>query len=239
MIFIQRDGVESRKLSYDNKVCLACGICADSCPTDSLAMADVLAIARGQSEGNNIVLDADSCVLCGLCSFACPFGALDFEIGGENAKELDNYPKWTHESSINEDDCEFCGRCHVACPQDAILFTRHLPDRNTLLKGEISINDDECIYCQVCAEMCPAGAISLSSSEGKTLDTIEVDEDKCVYCGVCKRACPQNAIKTVCSTCMHSEEFDKPVITGDIFITNDCISCGWCRKSVLLMRQMW
>ena len=54
MIFIQRDGSESRKLSYDNNVCLACGICADSCPTSSLALGDVLGIARGQVDGNYI-----------------------------------------------------------------------------------------------------------------------------------------------------------------------------------------
>ena len=230
MIFIQRDGVESRKLSYDNKVCLACGICADSCPTDSLAVADVLAIARGQADGNNIVLDQDTCVVCGLCSFACPFGALEFEINGEKASELANYPQWTHESEINQEDCEFCGRCYAACPQDAILFKRELPDRNELLKGEISINEENCIYCQVCAEMCPAGAITLTASDGKVLDAIEVDEDKCVYCGVCKRACPQDAIKAVCATCMHSDEFEKVKITGDIFITEDCINCGWCKE---------
>ena len=126
MIFIQRDGSESRKLSYDNNVCLACGICADSCPTSSLALGDVLGIARGQIEGNKL-------------------GALDFEIDGESSKDLANYPTWTHESAIDDEACDFCGRCTVACPQDAILFKRELPDRNDLLKGEISINDEECI----------------------------------------------------------------------------------------------
>ena len=150
MIFIQRDGSESRKLSYDNNVCLACGICADSCPTTSLALGDVLGIARGQAEGNYLVLDDNTCVLCGLCASACPFGALSFEIDGVDAKELSNYPTWTHESAIDEDACEFCGRCTVACPQDAILFKRELPDRNDLLVGEISISDEDCIYCSVC-----------------------------------------------------------------------------------------
>ena len=70
MIFIQRDGSESRKLSYDNNVCLACGICADSCPTSSLALGDVLGIARGQIEGNKLAIDEDTCVICGLCASA-------------------------------------------------------------------------------------------------------------------------------------------------------------------------
>ena len=84
MIFIQRDGSETRKLSYDNNVCLACGICADSCPTSSLALGDVLGIARGQIDGNKLAIDEDTCVICGLCASACPFGALDFEINGES-----------------------------------------------------------------------------------------------------------------------------------------------------------
>ena len=140
MIFIQRDGSETRKLS---------------CPTSSLALGDVLGIARGQIEGNKLAIDEDTCVICGLCASACPFGALDFEIDGESSKDLANYPTWTHESAIDDEACEFCGRCTVACPQDAILFKRELPDRNDLLKGEISINDEECIYCSACAELCP------------------------------------------------------------------------------------
>ena len=38
------------------------------------------------------------------------------------------------------------------------------------------------------------------------------------------------AIKTVCSTCMYSEEIEKVKITGDIFIGSDCINCGWCKE---------
>jgi len=230
MVFIERNGSESRKLSHDNNVCVACGICSDCCPTESIDLNDVLGIVRGQSTGDYLRIDIDTCVLCGLCSFACPFGALSFEINGENAKELPNYPNWTHESSISEEDCKFCGRCYEACPQDTIFFKRELPDRNNLLEGEITIDGDKCIYCQVCAELCPAGAITLSSSTDGPMDTIEVDEDKCVYCGVCKRACPQDAIFAVCSTCMHSEEFDKPQITGNIFIGSECINCGWCKE---------
>ena len=133
MIFIQREGSESRKLSYDNNVCLACGICADSCPTSSLALGDVLGIARGQAEGNYLALDEETCVICGLCASACPFGALDFEINGESSKDLANYPTWTHESAIDEDACEFCGRCTVACPQDAILFKETVVNQGNYL----------------------------------------------------------------------------------------------------------
>ena len=47
MVFVQRDGVESRKLTHSNDMCVACGICTDCCPTGSLSLNDVLAIRRG------------------------------------------------------------------------------------------------------------------------------------------------------------------------------------------------
>ncbi len=229
MVFIQRDGFESRKLTHENDVCVACGICVDCCPTDSLSLNDPLGIKRGQSEGNYIRMDEDTCVLCGVCASACAFGALSFEIDGKDTRELANYPTWTHDSGINQEECKFCGRCYEACPQDTIFFKRVLPDRNTLLKGEIKFDEEKCIYCQICSEMCPAEAITLSSTDGKLLDKIEVDLDKCVYCLVCKRSCPQEAIYGVCSGCMYSDEFEKPEISGDIFIGSECINCGWCK----------
>lgn len=228
MIFAERKGSKSRKLTYSPDMCIACGICADLCPTESLNLNDSLKIARGISTDDHISMEKENCVLCGLCASACAFGAMSFEIGGIDSKELPNYPKWTQESKIDEEECLYCGKCTKACPQDAIFFKRILPDRNTLLRGEISINEEECLYCAVCSELCPAGAITLDSKNGKYLDTISVDEDKCVYCEVCKRACPQNAIKAVCSGCMHSEEFETPKITGNIFIEQKCITCGWC-----------
>ena len=86
MVFVQRDGSESRKLTHNNDVCVACGICTDCCPTDSLSLNDVLAIKRGKAEGDYLSIDGDTCVLCGLCASSCAFGALSFEIGGVDIK---------------------------------------------------------------------------------------------------------------------------------------------------------
>ena len=103
MVFVQRDGVESRKLTHSNDMCVACGICTDCCPTDSLRLNDVLAIRRGQADGDYLRIDDETCVLCGLCASSCAFGALTFEIDGKDTKELANYPTWTHDSNIDED----------------------------------------------------------------------------------------------------------------------------------------
>ena len=84
MVFVQRDGVESRKLTHSNDMCVACGICTDCCPTDSLRLNDVLAIRRGQADGDYLRIDDETCVLCGLCASSCAFGALTFEIDGKD-----------------------------------------------------------------------------------------------------------------------------------------------------------
>ncbi|NLC76651.1 MAG: 4Fe-4S binding protein [Clostridia bacterium] len=45
--------------------CIACGICADECPSGSI------------SEGDDIfVIDQDTCTECGSCQDACPNDAI-------------------------------------------------------------------------------------------------------------------------------------------------------------------
>jgi ferredoxin len=48
----------------DEELCIACGLCAESCPFDALAVEDVA------------VVDRVRCVGCGVCTLACPEGAL-------------------------------------------------------------------------------------------------------------------------------------------------------------------
>lgn len=49
------------KISDD---CVACGACAEACPTEAIAEAD------GKYE-----IDADKCIDCGSCADACPVDA--------------------------------------------------------------------------------------------------------------------------------------------------------------------
>lgn len=231
MSLIEREGIENRKLIYDNDKCVGCGICADTCPTKSLRLSPIVPIARGLIELDYISCNKNNCVLCGLCASSCPFGVLGLEINGEIISKSNEYPKWNNDAKINEEDCLYCGKCVEACPRDSIFFTRKLPDLNDLLEGEISIDDEKCVYCRICEEMCPATAINISSNnEFGIPDTIEVDDSKCVYCQVCKRACPQDAITAICTTCMFNENIDKPSIEGTIFIEGKCINCGWCKS---------
>ncbi len=44
--------------------CIACGSCADQCPTGAI------------SEGDIYVIDADACIDCGSCADQCPVEAI-------------------------------------------------------------------------------------------------------------------------------------------------------------------
>ncbi len=235
MFNVERVGVEVRKLKYDDNKCLGCGICANACPTDSLRLGPIVPIARGLIEMDSISINSNSCVLCGLCSVACPFNALSLNIDGTYISEMANYPFWDVKSEVCEDDCVYCGRCFKACPRDAIVFERKLPDRESLVRGEIKIDDEKCIYCGFCADLCPPDAISLSNTPGSSVDflnnTISVDTSKCVFCGVCKRICPEDAVYEICSTCMFQDQIDVPDVVGDTFIVeSSCVNCSWCSE---------
>ena len=236
MFNIERAGEESRKLSYNNKNCVSCGICTEVCPTSSLRLGPIVPIARGLIEMDPISVNEDSCVFCGLCSVACPFDALSLSIDGVSVKEMENYPVWDTECDVNDDDCIYCGRCYTVCPQDSIIFERNLPNPADLVRGEISIDDEKCIYCSFCADLCPAGAIIIKNNPASSVDklgnSIEVDLDKCIFCGVCKRVCPEDAIRQVCATCMYSDEIETPEVTGEVFIDDtSCVSCSWCSET--------
>lgn len=231
MFTVKREGEEVRTLTHNNDHCVSCGICVEVCPTESLRLGPVVPIARGLINMEKVSVNSNSCVLCGLCAISCPFDGLDLNINSESVHELENYPRWEIKSEVNQDQCIYCGRCYNVCPQESILFGRDLPSREELVKGLIEINDKKCIYCKICAELCPAQAISVNSDLKCGVDVIAVDESKCVYCGVCKRACPEEAIKTICTTCMYSDEIIVPEITGETsIIEQDCVYCSWCAE---------
>ncbi|MCL1828707.1 MAG: 4Fe-4S binding protein [Oscillospiraceae bacterium] len=48
-----------------NKECIACGVCADECPSGC--------ISQG---GDTYVINADECTSCGVCAEQCPVSAI-------------------------------------------------------------------------------------------------------------------------------------------------------------------
>ncbi|MCC7553494.1 MAG: 4Fe-4S binding protein [Methanobacteriaceae archaeon] len=233
MASVLRDGNEKRELTHNNEKCVGCGICTDICPTSALKLGPVLPVARGLLEKDLIKINGDKCVLCGLCASSCPFDALDFEINGENIRNIDNYPKWDCGTNINEDDCIYCGKCEISCPQDAINMKRNLPELKELVRGETRTFVDKCISCHFCEDMCPSGAITIKAEENDeyTASAIEIDDTKCMYCKICQKVCPEDAIQIICATCMESEFIPTVNVDGEILLNDDlCVNCSWCEN---------
>jgi 4Fe-4S ferredoxin len=128
----------------------------------------------------------------------------------------------------------------LVCPQKAINVEREIPERKTLVLGEIDVNKDKCVLCGICAEYCPADAIELVPNEMgpssiNPIKDIVIDKDACVYCKVCEKACPHNAIEAICYKCPLASRIKKPElyneITGKTNIDEDlCVSCSWCER---------
>jgi 4Fe-4S ferredoxin len=249
---ITRSAEELRKLSFNDHVCIGCGICESTCPVEAISLDAIANIERNYTgtyfsghekiTQNNVLetnkagsktkltINEDKCVLCGMCSGLCPASALTLTIDNEPIKNIDAYPSYIAYAECNDDECIYCGKCEIACPRDAITVKRNLPERAKLVTGEITPDKDTCIYCGVCEEMCPADAIDVTKAIGE--EDIVIDTDKCVYCLVCKKACPVEAITAVCRLCPYGEydldEADAEITGTTIISEDDCISCGWC-----------
>jgi 4Fe-4S ferredoxin len=245
---IKRAAEEVRNLSFNNHVCIGCGICESTCPVEAIDLKDMGAISRNKfntefsghdklnqniiedNEDLKLTIDEHKCVLCGMCSGLCPVDALKLTIDDTPIREMDIYPHYNDYARIDDDECIYCQKCQTACPRDAIIIERNLPKRSDLVTGEIDVTEDKCIYCGICAEMCPAEAIEVDRETGK--ESIVIDKDKCVYCLVCKKSCPTNAIDALCRICSYGEYDINPenaIVLGSSVLDQElCVKCGWC-----------
>lgn len=228
---VERKGDLTRSLDYLSDRCIGCGICADVCPTKSIKSAPNLPIARGILDMDHVSINGKTCVLCGLCASSCPFKSLKFTIDGDDIKNMELYPSWTHNTEVDDEACIYCRRCESVCPKECITVDRVLPERENLVTGEIDVDNEKCISCGVCEELCPTEAINMKEMDRGSYE-VSVDDSKCVYCLVCKRACPTDAITAVCRSCSYGDydlKSEDREIKGNLILDEDsCVSCGWC-----------
>ncbi|MFX0098168.1 MAG: 4Fe-4S binding protein [Candidatus Hodarchaeota archaeon] len=153
-----------RTLEYNNKTCVACGICTHVCPIEG----DV--IVTGDSGSEKIKVDVEKCVHCGTCAYFCTSGALKLFINGEERIE------------IREPAGEL--ERHSLPDFKPIMLTQKDTgaEIKKYLTGSLNIPPSlDKASVQAAVKACPTGA--LSEKKGKLVK----DDNKCFYCDACSR----------------------------------------------------
>jgi 4Fe-4S ferredoxin len=217
--------IDTRRLDYDSKLCIGCGICAEVCPLLAIEMGPIGALTSGEAGGPNVLIDERACALCGICAALCPKDALKLVIDGNEMKELEGYPHLAAELSIDPKLCvlfdsakvEVCTECQDICPTEAIKVVKAASQ-----KYEVQFNRDLCCYCGKCVEACPKDAIKVQKPfEGR----IQLDKAKCKACDACVLVCPAKTIEIVTPP--------KPYMKGDRYklVDDFCFFCGTCSQA--------
>lgn len=72
--------MEQQEIKVEPTVCVGCGVCVESCPTDVL---------RQRPDGRAEAAFPEDCQYCFLCVFDCPVGAIALTI-----PRVSTEPRW-------------------------------------------------------------------------------------------------------------------------------------------------
>jgi ferredoxin len=78
--------------TFEPRLCVQCGICADACPVDAI-----------HEEGDAYVIHDDECTNCGVCIDACPIGVM-----------------YSHAQAATPIKCDLCLKCTEVCNTGAL-----------------------------------------------------------------------------------------------------------------------
>jgi 4Fe-4S ferredoxin len=218
---------EKRKLTYQTKKCVGCGLCFEACPVEAIELGPTGTLSRGLVDSPTILIDPEKCTLCGICAAVCVLNVIDLLIDDSSIKGLDGYLRYKKEFKFDEKKCKMkdeakeilCRDCEEACPREAIeakiVKIKGKPQNTIVHDAEL------CICCSTCVKACPEDAIEVE----KIFDgEIEVDLDLCQGCGVCAEVCPSHSITLPKPEL--GERVDKIVVDEET-----CISCGACENA--------
>ena len=229
-VFLQKSEIEVRKLIYDYKRCVGCGICVYACPVNAIELQPVHDIALGL-DMPPIMIDHTKCVFCGICFAFCPLNAFRFAIDDFEFKK-DLTPAYLRGDVKKLENCVNCAICYRICPTNAIerkikLRRDDIPLRNEGIKGSIRINEEKCKLCGICLEFCQA--FKAIEGEGlKPFEKILIDESLCDYCELCEDVCPNNAIEVEGRRVVEEE---MPNVAEVVIDLERCIFCARCAKA--------
>jgi ferredoxin-type protein NapG len=137
-----------------NTLCVRCGSCIKSCPTNILEhntnfsfslLTPVVKFGKGYCFES-----------CNNCSQVCPSGSItSFNISSKKHLKMGRC-LLNSKNCLLLDDKE-CGKCKTACSYNAISIV----STNDLFNSLPKINDSLCVGCGACLIICPTSCFSI------------------------------------------------------------------------------
>lgn len=208
-------------LSLSHGLCVGCGICANTCPHESIKLSPAT-IKNGRLAKKALVdFDTRKCTFCGICAVLCPTNAIQTEINGKQTipvVEAKIFPSLMKRVEVDVKKCNVaCDLvCQDTCPTKAVEIVLKKAD-NGKIRGvqNVTVDTRLCVFCKRCESVCPEKAFRVIKPVygGLELDTASCPDG----CQACIDICPSKAISL--------GEGKKPRVEDEF-----CIYCGACKE---------